>query len=114
MKARWIVASLVLVTLVAVQGIRAADKESSDKKFAATCPVSGKPAIESSFVEMKDGSKVYFCCEKCPKEYKADPKKFAVKANRQLLETGQIAQVACPVSGEPISKDHKVQVGQAE
>ena len=73
-----------------------------------------KPAIESSFVEMKDGSKVYFCCENCPKAYKADPKKFALKANRQLLETGQVVQVACPLTGEPVNKEDMVEMGHAK
>ena len=81
---------------LAAKGFSAAEKESGDKKFEATCPVSGKPAIESSFVEMKDGSKVYFCCENCPKAYEKDPKKFAMKANRQLLETGQIVASRLP------------------
>src|SRR6187431_1268311 len=98
MKTRWMIVPLCLMLLLAAKGFTAAEKESGDKKFEATCPVSGKPAIEKSFVEMKDGSKVYFCCENCPKAYEKDPKKFAIKANRQLLETHQVVEVACPLT----------------
>lgn len=113
MKARWIVVPLGLAMLLTVKGLTAAKEESGDKKFEATCPVSGKPAIESSFVEMKDGSKVYFCCENCPKAYKADRKKFALKAHNQLLESGQIVQVACPLTGKPVNKDVTVEMAEA-
>lgn len=115
MKARWIVVSLVVALLVAVGGLTAAQIESAAKKFQATCPVSGKPAIETSVVELaKDGGKVYFCCENCPKAFQRDPAKFEAKVRRQLLETGQIAQVACPVSGKPVNKDVTVEVGYAK
>jgi len=114
MKMRWMIVPLGLAMLLAVKGFSAAEKDAGDAKFEATCPVSGKPAIESSFVEMKDGSKVYFCCENCPKAYKADPKKFATKANRQLLETGQIVEVACPLTGKPLNKEAMAEVGEAD
>jgi YHS domain-containing protein len=114
MKARWMMVPLGLALLLTAKGLTAADKESGEKKFEATCPVSGKPAIESSCVERNDGSKVYFCCENCPKAYKADPKKYATKVNRQLLETGQIAQVACPLTGKPLNKEAMAEVGEAD
>lgn len=112
MKTRWMVITLGLAMLLTVKGFSAGKEEG--KKFSATCPVSGKPAIESSSVEMKDGSKVYFCCENCPKAYEKDPKKFATKANAQLLETGQIVEVACPLTGEPLDKNAKAKVGSVE
>lgn len=114
MKTRWMIVPLCVAMLLAAKGFSAAEKESGDKKFEATCPVSGKPAIESSFVEMKDGSKVYFCCENCPKAYEKDPKKFAIKANRQLLETHQVVEVACPLTGKPLNKAAKANIGHAE
>ncbi len=113
MKTRWMVMSLCAALLLAVGGLKAA-KEETAKEFKATCPVSGKPAIESSVIERKDGTKVYFCCKNCPKAYKANRKKYATKVNRQLLETGQIVQVACPVSGEPVNKEDTIETGNAK
>jgi len=111
MKSRWMVMSLLVTALVAVGGLKAAKEESEKKEFKATCPVSGKPAGESHVVEAKNGDKVYFCCDNCPKAYKANPKKFDLQVKRQLLETGQVVQVACPVTGKPMSKDHTAEVG---
>jgi YHS domain-containing protein len=77
--------------------------------------VSGKPAIESSVVELPKGEgKVYFCCKGCPKAYASDPAKFENKVRRQLAETGQIVQVACPISGRPVNKEVKVALGHTE
>lgn len=114
MKSRWLIVPLGLALLISAK-VFSADKEAKDateKKFECTCPVSGKPAKESASVEMKDGSKVYFCCENCPEAYKADPKKYATKVNHQLLETGQVVQVACPMSGKPVSKDATAEMGK--
>ena len=54
--------------LLAVGGLRAAKEETASKEFKATCPVSGKPAGEEHMVvQLKNGDKVYFCCDNCPK-----------------------------------------------
>jgi YHS domain-containing protein len=114
MKARWIVVSFGVSMVLAAGGFQAATTEPAEKKFEATCPVSGQPAIEKSVVALKDGANVYFCCENCPKAFKADPEKFALPVGRQLLETGQVVQVACPVSGQPVNKETLVEVGKAK
>jgi YHS domain-containing protein len=114
MKSRWLVVPLGLAMLIAAKGFSAAEKETEKKEFKATCPVSGKPATEDHVVTLKNGDKVYFCCDNCPKEFKADRKKYTIKVNRQLLETGQIVQVACPVTGKPINKDDTVETGNAK
>jgi YHS domain-containing protein len=105
------VMSLFVAAILAVGGLKAAKEEAATKPFKATCPVSGKPAGESHVVEVKNGDKVYFCCDNCPKAFKANPKKYDLQVKRQLLETGQIVQVACPVTGKPMSKDHTAEVG---
>ena len=110
MKSRWMVMSLLVTALLAVGGLKAAKEESEKKEFKATCPVSGKPAGESHVVEAKNGDKVYFCCDNCPKAYKANPKKFDTKVNAQLLETGQVVQVACPLTGKPTKEDTAVEI----
>jgi YHS domain-containing protein len=115
MKTRWIVISLGVAMLLAAGKLTASEEETAIKEFAATCPVSGKPAIESSFVELpKGGGKVYFCCTNCPKAYQANPEKYELKVRRQLLETGQIVQVACPVSGQAVDEETMVDVGHAK
>jgi YHS domain-containing protein len=115
MKARRIFLSLGVTLLLVAGGLTAAEVASAEKEFKATCPVSGRPAIEKAVLEMpKGGGKVYFCCENCPKAYKADPEKFALKINRQLLETGQVVQVACPISGQPVNEETLQEVGQAK
>ncbi len=114
MKTRWIVMSLCAATLLAVGGLKAAKEESATKEFKATCPVSGKPAGEDHVVQLKNGDKVYFCCDNCPKAFKSNPKKYALKVHRQLLETGQVVQVACPLTGKPVNKDTMVDVGEAK
>ena len=58
--------------------------------------------------------KVYFCCENCPKTYEASPKKYRIQLHRQLVETGQEVQVACPICGEPGNADFTVELGAAK
>lgn len=119
MKARWIVSTLCLVLMVAVSGLIAAEGESEAKKeFKATCPVSGQPAIEGSSLDLaklKAGEgKVYFCCKNCPKAFEKDPAKFEMKTRRQLAETGQIVQVACPVSGHDFDEEVSIETGNTK
>lgn len=78
-------------------------------EFEANCPISGAPAKEANAVDYK-GKKVYFCCMNCPKKFTADPAKFAAKANKQLAQTGQITQVACPISGRACNPAQKSEV----
>jgi YHS domain-containing protein len=40
------------------------------------CPVSGKD-VEAGFTAAFETKTVGFCCDKCPKEFEKDPKKFA-------------------------------------
>lgn len=115
MKLCSIVASLGVALLLAVGALTAAESGTDAKKFQATCPVSGQPAKEKSVLELpKGGGKVYFCCDNCPTAFKKDPEAFATKVHRQLLETGQIAQVACPISGQPVSSEATVEFGHTK
>lgn len=75
----------------------------AEEKSCGACPVSGKPAKKDQAVDYK-GKQVYFCCGGCPAAFKKDPEKFAAKANQQLLVSGQIVQVGCPLSGGPLKK----------
>ena len=65
--------------------------------------------MADQFVEF-NGGKVYFCCGGCAAEFAQDPDKFAAKANLQLVQTGQLKQIACPFSGKPTSPETALDV----
>jgi hypothetical protein len=99
-----------MLSAVFAVGALAFAAEEKAKEFKATCPVSGKPALQDKTAEYKNG-KVYFCCENCPKAFAKDSAKFAVKANQQLVATGQTNQLKCPLSGGKINPDATSEVG---
>jgi YHS domain-containing protein len=106
MKSRLFLSALAVVALLAVHSLRAEDKEpGKDVK----CPVSGKAVNPASFVEF-GGGKVYFCCDGCPAAFKKDTAKYAAKANLQLAQTGQIVEVACPLTGKPLNPEASVDI----
>jgi YHS domain-containing protein len=76
---------------------------------ALKCPVSGKAATKDHAAKYKDGQ-VYFCCDNCPKAFEANTKKFATKANAQLVASGQYKQVKCPLSGEDLNPATAIKV----
>lgn len=49
------------------------------------------------------GGKVYFCCGNCQAKFNSDPSKLAPQANRQLVQTKQAEQKACPFTGGPLA-----------
>ena len=72
------------------------------KSKTITCVVSGDEINKSDLKDhehstYKDG-KVYFCCGGCKMDFDESPKKFAAKANFQLVSSGQYTQTACPVN----------------
>lgn len=104
------ISKLSIVCSVLAIGLVAYAAEEKAKEFKETCPVSGAPAKQDKTAEYK-GAKVYFCCENCPKAFAKDTAKFAVKANKQLVSTGQAVQVKCPLSGGKLNPDASVEVG---
>jgi len=108
MKTKLFFAALAVVALVAAGSLRAADK-----KVDLKCPVSGKPASADHKVAFNGGD-VEFCCPKCPKIFTANEKKFAAKANLQLVQSGQLKQIKCPLTGRPMADDKLVEVGGVE
>lgn len=103
----------VLCSAVLAIGLAAFAAEEKAKEFKQICPVSGGPAKEDKTAEYK-GAKVYFCCENCPKAFAKDTAKFAVKANQQLVSTGQATQGKCPLSGGKLNPDATVEVGKVK
>jgi len=106
MKSRVLIAALALCAL-AMGALRAADAP------ALKCPVSGGAAKADKTADF-NGGKVQFCCENCPKAFAKDTAKFAGKANLQLVQTGQLKQKACPLSGKPCADGKVVEIAGAK
>ena len=68
---------------------------------------------EDAFVAYK-GGRLFFGCAGCPQAFEENKKKFATKANAQLVATRQARQKACPVSGNPHKKEFELAVGKAK
>lgn len=108
MKTAFYVAALAVAALVVGNSLRAADE-----KPALKCPVSGQAAKADHTVDF-NGGKVEFCCPNCPKAFNANSEKFAAKANLQLVQSGQLKQVACPFSAKPCAPGKSVTVAGVE
>ncbi len=100
--------------VLAAAAVLAADtpkkEEKKDEKPQPLCPVMGEP-IEKEFAVDYHGAKVYLCCASCVRKFKADPGKYATKANYQLVLTGQAEQSACPITGKKADPKEIVKVG---
>jgi hypothetical protein len=104
----------ISVTLCAVFAVGLMAFAAEEKaKFKATCPVSGKAALEDKTADYKN-AKVYFCCGNCPGAFTKDTAKYATKANQQLVATGQAKQIKCPLSGGELNPASNVMVGDVK
>lgn len=101
--------SALLIAAIAGGVLIAAEAVDLEK---VKCPVSGKAAKADATADYKD-AKVYMCCQGCPKAFAKDTKKFATKANMQLVQTKQAKQIACPLSGKDV-KDAVAKVAGLE
>ncbi len=115
MKTRTVFASVLLVAAAGMiaGGLLAADPAPSTPQpnlENAKCPVSGKPVKADDWLAFESG-KVYFCCENCPTAFKKDPSKYAAKAHLQMVQTGQLKEVACPLTGKPLNPSTAIDVG---
>jgi len=97
---------VVVLSAVAIFAIVARAEEKKDPLEGIKCPVSDKSVKADATVDYK-GGKAFFCCANCVKAFKKDTAKFATKANHQLVATGQVKQVKCPLSGTPCKPAHK-------
>jgi YHS domain-containing protein len=79
------------------------------------CPVSGESIDKASSPHVDwEGQRVYFCCNKCPARFKADPEKYFAKIAEAGVELENV-QTTCPVSdedlggemGDPVKVSHK-------
>lgn len=77
----------------------------------AMCVVESNRKVSGEYSADHLGGKVFFCCKSCAKAFQKDTKKFAAAANRQLVQTGQYVQTACPLVGGPVTDNHAAVVG---
>lgn len=73
------------------------------------CCVGNREAQADKSAEYKEG-KVFFCCGGCAGKFAKTPEKFATQANRQLAQTKQYQQTACPISGRKLNPDTEITV----
>lgn len=109
MKLRLLTAACVAALAAALSASFAEDAEEAKLPEGCACPVSGAPAKLAHAVAFH-GKEVYFCCPNCPGAFEKAPEKFAVKVNHQLLQTSQIAQVACPFTGGKLNPETAIDV----
>ncbi len=72
-----------------------------------------KEASKDASAKHLDGE-VYFCCKGCVAKFEKSPKKYATKANHQLVISGQYVQKGCPMSGNPVKDGLTAKVGGTE
>ena len=70
------------------------------------CPVSGEKlgSMGDPIVMSVDGREVRFCCDGCPKKYKAGPSKYVPKIDKMMTDAqaSLYPTDTCVVSGKPL------------
>ena len=97
--------SCFAVLLVAAATVVAGDVELEGVK----CVVAPRDANPEKSADYK-GGKVYFCCGNCAGKFESDAKKYATKANHQLVATKQYEQKVCPFSGGDLNADTAIKL----
>ena len=98
--------ALTAVAIVSVGQLLAEEAAKLDLS-KVKCVVSNQ-AVDADATCKHNKGDVYFCCGKCKAAFEGEEgkKKFAAKANHQLLATKQIKQKGCPMSGKDIDPGH--------
>ena len=94
-------------------GCHAQDEE-HDPLAGVKCIVAGDNGAKIEHVAKHLDGEVYFCCDECKSAFESNPGDYLVKANHQLVITGQYAQKACPITGLEVNEDKMVSVGGTE
>lgn len=119
MRTMFVVTLSVLFGGVALSAIAAPpEKKAEAKKDEAKkaeakplCPIMDE-AVDFTVKTMTKDGPVYFCCAGCIKKFEKDAPKYAKKtaAQRAALAKLPRVQVTCPISGDPIDKDAKLEM----
>jgi YHS domain-containing protein len=73
------------------------------------CVVANKAATAGQSADYKN-AKVYFCCGGCAGKFAANAKKYAERANHQLVATKQYVQKGCPFSGGQVKAGKSINI----
>ena len=69
------------------------------------CVVMPEKEVKEKYTVPYEGHQVFFCCKGCLRKFSKSPETYLVRANHQLVATGQVKQTACPISGKPVVDD---------
>ena len=92
--------ALLAAVLVGAAAALAADQPVA--KPQAKCPVSGAPIDRSVHIDYQ-GQRIYFCCPKCPAEFRKNPGMYFAEFEKDGIVLENI-QTTCPVSGEKLGE----------
>ncbi len=95
-----LVTCVVVIALAAVGVAAAAEKPAGQPQ--TKCPVTGEPIDRSVHLDYQ-GQRIYFCCPKCPAEFRKDPEKYFAKFAQDGVVLENV-QTTCPVSGEKLGE----------
>jgi YHS domain-containing protein len=84
-------------------------EEAKKDEFVAKCVVAGVAVKADKNADYK-GVKVNFCCDNCKAKFAAEPAKYQVAANIQIVGTKQFKQEKCPLSGGKLNPDTAIDV----
>jgi YHS domain-containing protein len=98
---------LTLAICLFTFSVTGADKPKNEVK--PLCPVTGKITDKNISIDYHN-AKVYFANAEAAKKFQDNVEKYAVKANLQLVVTGQATQTACPLMGKPVVAGKSVTV----
>ena len=92
---------LITAALVATAGtVLAADAPAARPQ--SKCPVTGEPIDRAVHLDVQC-QRIYFCCPKCPAEFRNDPEKYFARVAQDGVVLENI-QTTCPVSGEKLGE----------
>ncbi len=78
-----------------------------------TCPVSGQACTDGPTLRYKNAS-LRFCSDDCRKRFKDNSKDFYVRANQQLVLSGQARQTKCPFTGKGLKDSTEIQIAGSQ
>ncbi len=93
----------LLAAVVVLGGVSFVQADEHDLTGVKCVVATARPVNKAQSAEFM-GGKVYFCCGNCKGKFASNSKPFEAAAKMQLLQTGQIEQVACPFTGGPLNE----------
>lgn len=104
-------AGLVAAQAFPVTGKAAEEKKNPPSKSLriARCPVTGKQISPEISIDYREAT-LYFSSAECIDKFRRDRATYEAKANAQLVATEQFGQFCCPLTGEAVVPQLKMEV----